>query len=459
MPDQQIASYVDAKRDTYLEELRELLAIPSISALPEHAGDVERAAQWLAGHLRDRIGMQVEVIPTAQHPLVYGERLAAPGKPTVLLYGHFDVQPVDPLDEWRTPPWEATLVGDNLYARGAVDDKGPTFAAIKAFEALLSLGELPVNLKVLLEGAEEMGSAPVTEWVGHNADRLACDAVLILDTDMQAPGVPTLTYALRGMAYLEITARGAPSDLHSGMYGGVAPNPIQALVWILNDLKGRDWRINVPDLYETMQPLADAEREQFRQQEPIVVETLRAGSGLDQLVGEAGVSAVERATARPTFEIHGIRGGFIGEGGKTVIPAAATAKVSLRLVAGQDHQAVFEAVKRRAVELAPPGIKLEVTDLHSAPAVVVPIDSPVLEAAAAAMEDELGNKTAFIRTGGTIGVAAAFHDVLGAPLVMMGFGLSDDNVHAPNEKMYLPNFYAAVRSVAGFLQNLGRSAS
>jgi len=455
--DQQIASYIDANRDRFLNELRELLAIPSVSALPEHAGDVERAAEWLATHLRDRIGMQVELIPTAQHPLVYGERLQAPGKPTVLLYGHFDVQPVDPLDEWRTPPWEATLVGNNLYARGAVDDKGPTLAAIKAFESLLTLGELPVNLKVLLEGAEEMGSAPVTEWVGRNAERLACDAVLILDTDMEAPGVPTLTYALRGMVYLELTARGAPTDLHSGMYGGVAPNPIQALIWVLSDLKGRDWHINVPGLYETMQPLTESERELFRQQEPTFVETLRAGSGLDELVGEAGVSAVERATARPTFEVHGIRGGFTGAGGKTVIPAVATAKVSLRLVAGQNPAAVFEAVKQRVAELAPPGITIEVTDLHSAPAVVVPTDSPVLRAAAAAMEDQLGRKTAFIRTGGTIGVAAAFHEVLRAPLVMMGFGLSDDNVHAPNEKMYLPNFYVAIRSVAGFLQNLGNA--
>lgn len=455
MLDQKISAFVDSHSERFMQEWRELLAIPSISALPEHAGDVQRAAEWFAAQLREQLGMQVEVIPTTQHPLVYAERLQAPGKPTLLLYGHFDVQPVDPLDEWRTSPWEATRIGDNLYARGAVDDKGPTLAAIKAFEALLSLGDLPINLKVLLEGDEEMGSGPVAAWVNGNAERLSCDAVLILDTDMQAPGVPTLTYALRGMTYMEITARGAPGDLHSGMYGGVAPNPIQALVWVLNDLKGRDWKINVPGLYESMQPLAESEKEQFSRQEPTVVEILRAGSGLEQLVGESGVSVVERATARPTFEIHGIRGGFTGDGGKTVIPSVATAKVSLRLVAGQDDQEVFEAVKRRAQELAPPGIAIQVSDLHGAPAVMTPIDSPVLKAAADAMEQVLGHETAYIRTGGSIGVAAAFHNVLGAPLVMMGFGLADDNVHAPNEKMYVPNFFAAIRSVAGFVQNLG----
>ncbi|MEN9938847.1 MAG: hypothetical protein RLZZ387_5426 [Chloroflexota bacterium] len=456
MIDPRIRSYVDENAARFLDELTELVAIPSISTLSEHRADCRRAAEWLVAQLRERAGMQAEVVDTPGHPLVYGEWLGAPGRPTVLIYGHYDVQPVDPIALWRTPPFEPTVEGDNLRGRGAVDDKGPTFATLKALEALRALdGALPVNVKVLIEGEEESGGESIAAYVRANPERLRADCALVLDTGMETPGTPTITHALRGITYTEIVARGAAHDLHSGSYGGIGPNPIQALAWVLADLKGRDGRINIPGLYELMRPLSDEERAILERQSEARTPVLLEAAGLSELPGEAGYSVVERATARPTLEVHGIAGGFTGEGGKTVIPAEALAKVSLRLVPGQDPAIVLELLQRRVAELAPPGITLEVRDLHGGDAVLLPIDSPVLDVAASALADEFGQPTELVRSGGSIPVVALFDAVLGAPAVMMGFGLPDDNVHAPNEKFYLPNFYAAIRSVASFLQRLG----
>lgn len=456
MADSRIAAYVDAHAARFLEELKALVAIPSVSTAPEHSADVRRAAEFLAAHLRDQLGLEAELIQTAGHPLVYAAWSGAPGKPTVLIYGHYDVQPVDPLELWRTPPFEPTVEGDNLRGRGAVDDKGPTFATLKALETLLRVdGTLPVNIKVLLEGEEECGGEAIDAYVRANHPRLSADCVLVLDTGMVEPGVPTLSYGLRGMAYAEIVANGAGHDLHSGAYGGIAPNPIQALAWVLADLKGRDGRINLPGLYEMMQPLSDEARAALQRQSDLEAETLRVAGELSELPGEAGYSVAERASARPTFEVHGIRGGFVGEGAKTVIPATATAKVSLRLVPDQRPERVFELLAARVRELAPPGVTLEVRPLHSGEAVVLSLEAAPLQAAADALVEEFGRPVAFVREGGSIPVVALFDALLKAPVVMMGFGLPDDNVHAPNEKFYLPNFYAAIRSVAGFLRRLG----
>jgi acetylornithine deacetylase/succinyl-diaminopimelate desuccinylase-like protein len=460
MSGEAINAYVQAQRERFLDELKELVAIPSISALSEHKADVQRAAEWLAGQLREHAAMPtVEVIATAGHPLVYAERLGKVGQPTLLIYGHYDVQPVDPIGLWRTPPFEATVSGDNLYGRGASDDKGPTLATIKALETLQALhGELPINVKVLIEGEEEISGEAIKNYVRGNPERLAADAVLILDTGMVMPGVPTLTYGLRGMAYCEIEARGAAGDLHSGMYGGIAPNPIQALAWILAELKRPDGSIQLPGLYEMMRPPSAEERAIFERQSEAGEAALREAAGLEALVGEEGYSVMERKTARPTFEVHGIVGGFVGEGAKTVIPARAVAKVSLRLVPEMDPARVAELLAARVAELTPAGITSEVRVLGLGEPVGVPLDAPALQTAAAALEQEFGHATEFVREGGSIPIAALFASVLGAPVVMMGFGLADDNLHAPNEKFFIPNYYAAIRSVAGFVERLGRAA-
>lgn len=457
MTHQDVREYVESNRERFLDELMALVAIPSISALSEHKADVRRAAEWLESHLSEQIGLeQVRLIDTAGHPLVYGEWLHAPGKPTVLVYGHYDVQPVDPLELWRTPPFEPTVVGDNLYGRGAVDDKGQMFAALKALEVLRATGGgFPCNIKVLLEGEEEAGGASIATYVESHADELAADCALILDTGMVEKGVPTICYSLRGLTYMEIEARGAGHDLHSGSYGGIAPNPIQALAWVLADLKSRDGTINLPGLYTDVRPLSEQERITLQHQSVAATPRLMAAAGLSALPGEAQYSVLERATARPTFEVHGIRGGFVGEGAKTVIPAVATAKVSLRLVANQKPDRVLDLVRQRVAQLAPEGITLTVIPHHGGDPVETALHAPVMALAAAALEAEFNHPVEFERGGGSIPVAALFGSVLRQPVVMMGFGLDDDNVHAPNEKFYIPNFYHAIRSVAGFLTRLG----
>jgi acetylornithine deacetylase/succinyl-diaminopimelate desuccinylase-like protein len=459
MIEPRIAEFVEDQRDRFLDELMALVAIPSISTLPEHRSDVQRAAQFLVAQLRDRAGLEVAELIESERggsPLVYGEWLRAPGKPTVLIYGHYDVQPIDPIDEWRTPPFEPVVDGDNLRGRGAVDDKGPTLATIKALETLCALdNRLPVNVRVLLEGEEESGGETIAQFVQEHPERLSADCALILDTGMVDVGIPTLNYALRGLVYFEIHAQAAEHDMHSGTYGGIAPNPIQALCWILAEMKDRSGVINIPGLYELIRPISADERAGFERQSPAEAERLTQAAGLHELTGEQEYSVVERATARPTFEVHGIRGGFTGEGAKTVIPATAVAKVSLRLVADQTPDAVLELVRRRIATLDVPGVKIEVRALHGGDAMTFPTDAPVLQAAAAALQDEFGREVEFVRSGGSIPVAALFATVLQLPAVMMGFGLPDDNVHAPNEKFYLPNYYAAIRSVVAFLQRLG----
>lgn len=451
-----IAAYVEDNAARFLDELKALVRIPSVSTSPEHEQDVRRAAEFLIVQLRDVLGLAtVELIETAGHPLVYAEHLRAPNQPTVLIYGHYDVQPVDPVDLWRTPPFEPTVDGENLRGRGVVDDKGPMFATLKALETLLRTeGALPVNVKVLIEGEEESGGEAVESFVKSQAERLRADCALVLDTGMIAPGVPTISHALRGIVYAEIVARGAAQDLHSGVYGGIAPNPLQTLAWVIADLKGRDNRINIPGLYEMLQPLSDAERAALDRQSDLQEAGLLDGGGLRVLPGEAGYSIAERASARPTFEVHGIAGGFVGQGAKTVIPAEAKAKVSLRLAPGQEPEAAFNLLEEKVRALSSPGIALEVTRLHGGAAVLLGLDAPVLKTAAAALEAEFGRETVFLREGGSIPVVALFDAVLGVPVVMIGSTLPDDNVHAPNEKYYLPNFYAAVRAVAGFLKQL-----
>ena len=451
--------YYQANRDRFLEGLTNLLKIPSISTLPEHKSDVRRAAEFVAEELRSMGMRDVDIIEGKenQNPLIYAEWLNAPGKPTLLLYGHYDVQPPDPLDEWISPPFEPTVRNQNIYARGAVDDKGQTYLLLKAVEGFLkSEGQLPINIKFLIEGEEEVGGEHIEEYVQRQSDRLKTDAALICDTEMFAPELPTITTGLRGLVYTELEARGAAHDLHSGVYGGAAPNPFQALAEIITGLKGRDGRIRIPGFYGRVKKPSRQELEAWKRLPFKEKEFLKKEVGATALVGEKGIPVLQRLWARPTLEVHGIRGGFTGEGAKTVIPAVATAKISMRLVPDMNPNEVIRQYTAYVKKLTPRGIKTTVRMISSAPASVVSTENRYIEAAAEAMEQVFKKKTVYMRSGGSIPIAGLLDKQLGIPVVMMGFGLPDDNLHAPNEKFHLPNFYRGIEAVGRYFELLGQ---
>lgn len=453
----QAVAFARENQKRFVEELKALLRIPSISTLPEHAGDVRVAAEFVAEELR-RIGMEhVELIETKGHPLVYADWLHAAGKPTCLAYGHYDVQPPDPLDEWLSPPFEPAERDGNIYARGAVDDKGQMYIHVKALESLFAAngGTLPLNVRVIVEGEEEVGGEGIARFVREQGDRLQADVALVSDTEMFAPELPTLCVGLRGMIYTEIEARGARTDLHSGMYGGAAPNPFVALCQIIGQLKDADGRILIPGFYEKVRkPSADElaawqslpfDEDHYRENEV----------GATELTGEPGYSVMERTWARPTLEVHGMPGGFTGEGAKTVIPAKAKAKVSMRLVPDMTPAETFSLYKKYVESLCPRGIAVDVRLIHSGEAIVIHTDNPYIQQATAAMEAVFDKKTVFVRSGGSIPIVGDFQNVLKLPTLMMGFGLPDDNLHAPNEKFHLANFHRGIESVIGFFDRLG----
>lgn len=445
----------------FLSELKDLLRIPSISTLPAHSGDVRRAAEFLARELT-RIGLEhVELIETDGHPLVYADWLHASGKPTCLCYGHYDVQPPDPLEEWTTPPFEPTERNGNLYARGAVDDKGQMYIHVKALESLMQAngGKLPINVRVILEGEEEVGGEGIARFVRQHPERLCADFALISDTEMFAPGLPTLCVGLRGMIYTEIEARGSATDLHSGMYGGAAPNPFFALCQILAQLKDSGGKILIPGFYDAVQiPSA----EELRAWETLPFdesEFLEKEVGSSQLTGEMGYTVLERLWARPTLEIHGMPGGFTGAGAKTVIPAKAVAKVSMRLVPDMQPAKIFSLYKNYVQSLCPQGITLDVRLIHSGEPIVIGVDNPYVKAATAAMHQVFGKETVFVRSGGSIPIVGDFERSLKIPSVMMGFGLPDDNLHAPNEKFHIANFYRGIESLIRFFHSLANPSA
>lgn len=454
--------YYQANRERFLEGLMNLLRIPSISTLPEHKPEVQRAAEFVANELRE-MGMRgVEIISgkEGQNPLVYAEWLEAPGKPTLLLYGHYDVQPPDPLEEWKSPPFEPTIRDQNIYARGAVDDKGQTYLLLKAIEGFLKTeGKLPLNLKFLIEGEEEVGGEHIAEYVAAHPERLQADAALICDTEMFAPELPTLTTGLRGLVYTEIEARGGGHDLHSGVYGGAAPNPFQALAEMITRLKGPDGKICIPGFYKRVKKPSAKELEAWRRLPFKEKEFLKKEVGATALIGEKGFSVLERLWARPTLEVHGIRGGFTGEGAKTVIPAVATAKISMRLVPEMVPKEVVRQYRAYVKKITPKGIKTTVRVISSAPASVVSTESRYIAAAAEALEQVFKKKTVYMRSGGSIPIVGVFQKHLRIPSVLMGFGLPDDNLHAPNEKFHLPNFYRGIETVARYFELLGRAQS
>jgi acetylornithine deacetylase/succinyl-diaminopimelate desuccinylase-like protein len=448
--------YARDHRDAFLEDLKELLRIPSISTLPEHSGDMITAARRLCERLRS-LGVTAEIIEGDGHPVVYGEWLKAEETPTILLYGHYDVQPVDPIELWTTPPFEPTVRDGNLYARGAADDKGQVMTMVDAVESYLrTSSRLPVNLKFLFEGEEEAGGAVVEAYVRAHPDRLRADVAQVADSGMFARGIPMLETGLRGNVYTEVYARGAAQDLHSGLYGGVAPNPLNALGHIIAGLKDREGRITIPGFYDDVQmPEADVLRSW--QDLPFDEATfLRDEVGASQLTGEPGYTPLERIWARPTLDVHGIPGGFTGKGAKTVIPGEASAKISMRLVPNQNPDKIFELFKSRVLELGSPGIQLDVQQHSAGRPVVVASDSRWIRAARQALRDTFSHDAVLGRSGGSIPIVALFAEALRLDTVLMGWGLPDDNLHAPNEKLTLDNFYGGIDSTIRFWGNLGK---
>ena len=451
--------YYHENRDRFLQGLISLVKIPSVSTLPEHKPDMRRAVEFLAGDLRE-MGMRgVDIIEGKenQNPLLYAEWLEATGKPTLLLYGHYDVQPPDPLEEWVSPPFEPAIRNNNLYARGAVDDKGQVYLLLKAVEGFLKTqGKLPINIKFLLEGEEEVGGEHIEEYVPAHTDRLKADAALICDTEMFAPELPTITTGLRGLVYTELEARGAAHDLHSGSYGGAAPNPFQALAEMIDRLKGPDGKIRIPGFYRRVKKPSAKELAAWKRLPFNEKNFLKKEIGATALVGEKGFPVLERIWARPTFEVHGFRGGFSGEGAKTVIPAFGVAKISMRLVPDMDPKEVVRQYTACVKKITPKGIKTSVRVISSAPASVVSTESRWVADAAEAMEQVFKNRTVYNRSGGSIPIVGIFQKSLKIPSVLMGFGLPDDNLHAPNEKFYLPNFYRGIDAVGRYLELLGQ---
>ena len=453
----------DSKLDTFLrnaqsrqlDELSDWLRIPSVSTLSQHQADVERAAGWLSQKMT-AIGLQnVEVIQSGGHPIVYGDWLhAADDAPTVLIYGHYDVQPVDPLELWTSPPFEPTVRGENLFARGASDDKGQVFAHVAAVEALLATsGALPVNVKFLVEGEEEVGSPALTTFLPAETEKLAADVCLISDTHILSPEQPMIIYGLRGVWAGEISVRGPSQDLHSGMFGGAVHNPNQALCALLAQLHDSAGRITVPGFYDDVETLTEKERTALAQV-PYDESVLLQETGVPAAWGEDGFTVTERIGARPTLEINGMWGGFIGDGFKTVIPAEAHAKVSCRLVPDQESSAIGPMIEQFLRQIAPPTVEVTVNTLQHAPATVVPLDVPEMQAAASAYTRVFGTEPVFSREGGSIPIATIVQETLGIPILFMGFGLPDDNLHAPNEKLHLPNFYRGIRVGIALMEEL-----
>jgi acetylornithine deacetylase/succinyl-diaminopimelate desuccinylase-like protein len=451
--------YVARNELRLLDELKSFLRIPSISTLPEHKEDVAKAAGFVAEKMKSAGLENVEVIKTAKHPLVYGDWLHAPGRPTVLCYGHYDVQPPDPLELWQTPPFEPSERNGNLYARGACDDKGQMYMHIKAIEALFAVyGRLPVNVKFLIEGEEEVGGESISEFVPKHKEKLNADAALVSDTELFADGVPTLCVGLRGLVYMELEAQGPARDLHSGIYGGAAPNPVYGLIELLAKAKDADGHIRVPGIYDDVARPSQMEVESWHRLPFSEEKFLREEVGSTVLTGEPEQSVLARLWVRPTFEVHGIAGGFTGAGAKTVIPATATAKVSFRLVPNQDPGKIVTAFREWVAANTTKGIRTQVRVLSAGPGIVVNPDHPAIHVAAEAFTEILGTPTVFIRGGGSIPIVGEFAEHLGIPTVLMGFGLPDDGLHSPNEKYRISNYYQGIVTVAHFLEKYGAAA-
>ncbi len=449
-----LSQYIESKHDAHLNELFEFLRIPSVSTKSEHKQDIERAAKWVGDQLRAAGMEKVEIVPTEMHPLVYGESLRASGKPTVLFYGHYDVQPPEPLELWTSPAFEPTVRDGNLYARGTADDKGQVHIHLKALESLRNTGgKLPINVKVMIEGEEEVGSVSLWDFVQANRPRLKADALVVSDTSMLARGVPSITYGLRGLNYYQIEISGPAQDLHSGVFGGAVPNPLTILCELFAKLHDKNFRIAIPGFYDDVAPLSRAERKALNAL-PWKEKEFRKTVGAPGLCGEKGYSIVEQVWVRPTLELNGIWGGYTGEGSKTVIPSKAYAKFSTRLVPHQDPGKISRLVGRHIRKLLPKTVESKFELMSTGKPWVAPYTHPFFEVAHVALEKGFGKRAVFIREGGSIPFVTQMHDMFKVPCVLMGFGLPDENAHAPDEHIALENYFGGIKSMAHFYQGL-----
>lgn len=450
----QVLETINGRTDASLALLSDFLSIPSVSAQPDHAEDMTQCANWLADQLRYAM-LNVQVLPTGGAPIVLAKNKPQPGRPTVLLYGHYDVQPPEPLDKWTSPPFAPAVRDGKLYARGACDDKGQVWCHAEAILAWQANGGLPVNLTVLIEGEEEVGSENLERFVEEHRDELKADICVISDTGQLARGVPTITYGLRGLLYAELFLTGPAHDLHSGIYGGGVPNPANALCHLLASLHNTDGTINLPNFYADVIPLTDAEREAWRAL-PFDEAAMKRELNLTELAGEAGFTTLERRWARPTCDVNGITTGYQGDGAKTVIPSAASAKVSFRLVPDQDPEAIKVEFEKAMRDRLPPGITMKIAYHGCSPGVMTPHDSKAAKLAAEAVEIGFGQPPAFIREGGSIPVVGLFKETLGVDTLLVGFGLPDDRLHSPDEKFDLAQFYAGQRTAAALYERLSK---
>ncbi|TAE52716.1 MAG: dipeptidase [Bacteroidetes bacterium] len=447
----QVHSSLSQHKDRFLAELLEFLRIPSISADSAYKADVERAADWLIAKFQDLKMDRVEKHPTPGHPIVYAEKKGAPGAPTLLIYGHYDVQPPDPLNLWDSPPFEPVIKDEKIYARGACDDKGQVYMHVKAVELLLSAGELPCTVKFLVEGEEEVGSKHLEDFVRANKDLLAADFIVISDTSMIANDVPSITVGLRGLSYVEVEVTGPNRDLHSGVYGGAVDNPVNVLCEMIASLKDETGRITIPGFYDAVAELSASERDAMAKR-PFDQDEYNHSLGIRAVRGESGYSTLERASIRPTLDVNGIWGGYIGEGAKTVLPSKAFAKISMRLVPDQIPDEITRLFADHFRKLAPPTVSVEVRPHHGGSPAVVSTETAGYRAAAKAMEDTFGKTPIPTREGGSIPIVALFQRVLGLDTVLMGFGLDSDAIHSPNEHYGLFNYYKGIETIPLFHQ-------
>ncbi len=452
----EIIKYVKSNKKEYLEELKDYLRIPSISTLESNKKDIEKCSKFVASKLKEAGMDGIKIISTDGHPLVYAEWMKAPGKPTVLVYGHYDVQPVDPLELWNNNPFEPVVKGGKIFARGADDNKGQNFVHIKSVEAYLKVkGELPVNVKFLIEGEEEIGSMSLEKFIKKNKKLLKCDTVLISDTSMYAPGIPTINYGLRGLAYMEIEVTGPNRDLHSGSFGGGIANPINELAKIISKLQDKNGKVTIPEFYKDVKVLTKKERENYKKLKFSDADLMKE-YGVKELQGEKGYSTLERFSGRPSLDCNGIIGGFTGEGAKTVLPSKASAKISMRLVPNQKPNEIAKLFIKHVKQLAPKSIKINVKALHGGLPIVMPLDNKAIEAASKAVSKAFGKETVYTREGGSIPIVVEFSKQLNAPVVLMGLGLETDNIHSPNEHFPIKNFELGILSSIYFLDEYSK---
>lgn len=451
-----IKNYLTENKDRFLNELFDLLRIPSVSADSKHAGDVRKAAEYLVEKLKAAGVDKVELCETAGHPIVFGEKIVNPSLPTVLVYGHYDVQPPDPLDLWTSPPFEPVVKDEKIYARGSCDDKGQVYMHVKAFEAMTKLNLLSCNIKFMIEGEEEVGSEHLATFVKENRTKLKADVILISDTAIISLDHPSITVGLRGLSYMEVEVTGPNRDLHSGVYGGAVANPINILSKMIASMHDEKGRVTIPGFYDKVAQLSTADREAINKA-PFSLENYKKDLSIDDVKGEDGYTTVERTGIRPTLDVNGIWGGYTGEGAKTVLPSKAYAKISMRLVPDQDHNEISDLFTKHFTSIAPKSVKVKVTALHGGQAAVTPTDSKAFKAASQAFEEVWGKRPIPTRDGGSIPIVALFKKELGLDTVLMGFGLDSDAIHSPNEHYGIKNFMLGIETITAFYKHFSKS--